>query len=321
LPLPVSKITIVGCGSIGTTIAYSLFTRRPGLDLVLRNRDERKAWAKAFDISHCSSGKEGSAIRSGSLADTAGSDVIIVTAGALPKEDGKRSDVLCDNIEIYRELIPPLAARSPNAAFIVVTNPVDAMAYAAYRLAGASASSVIGSGTLLDEMRLRTFIGQAYASDPGKIEVHIVGEHGDTMVPLWSGAAYAGRPLAEHLAERGFDFGATAKEALLKKTKRAGWDIRLSGEHSCYGISFAALLVVESILGYAEEPLTVSSYSAAEAGLRDLFVSLPAVLDRRGIASRSMPPISEEEAKALRASQDALRAQMDLVDSQIGKWS
>jgi L-lactate dehydrogenase len=318
LSLPTSKITIVGCGAIGTTIAYSLFTRRPGLDLVLRNRDEKKAQVKAFDISHCGPGKERSAIRAGSIDDTAGSDVVVVTAGVLPKEDGKRSDVLRDNIEIYRELIPPLAARSPNAVFIVVTNPVDSMAYAAYRLAGAPASRVLGSGTILDGTRLRTFIGQAYDLDPAKIEADIVGEHGDTMVPLWSGAAYAGRPLAGHLGERGIDFGSAAKEALLEKTRRAGWEIRLAGEHSCYGISFAALRAVESVLGYSKEPLTVSSYSSGGSGQRDLYMSLPAILGRGGIASRSTPPTSEEERVALLASADALRAQMDMVDRQIG---
>src|SRR5208282_5564516 len=102
--------------------------------------------------------------------------------------------------------------------FIIVTNPVDSMAYAAYRLASAPASRVIGTGTVLDGMRMRTFIGQAYDLDPARIEADIAGEHGDTMVPLWSSAAYEGRPLAECLGERGFDFDSSAREALLEKT-------------------------------------------------------------------------------------------------------
>jgi L-lactate dehydrogenase len=101
LSLSSGKVSIVGCGAIGTTVAYSLFVRHPGLDLVVRNRDERKAWAKAFDISHSVQGIEGGAIRDGSLDDTAGSAAVVVTSGVLPKEDGKRSDVLRDNIEIY----------------------------------------------------------------------------------------------------------------------------------------------------------------------------------------------------------------------------
>jgi L-lactate dehydrogenase len=252
------------------------------------------------------------------MDDTAGSDVVIVTAGVLPAKDGKRSDVLRDNIEIYRQLIPAIVARSPDAVFIVVTNPVDSMAYAAYRFAGVPASQVIGTGTVLDGTRLRTFIGQACDLDPAQIGADIVGEHGDLMVPLWSRAAYAGRPLAECLSERGFDFDEAARGALLEKTRRAGWDIRLAGEHSCYGISFAALRVVENVLGFSEESLTVSSHSAGDAGLRDLYVSLPATLGRRGIIASCLTlPVSEEETEALLASTAALRAQMDMVDRQI----
>ncbi len=251
------------------------------------------------------------------MDDTAGSNVVIVTAGVLPREDGKRADVLRDNIEIYRDLIPPIAARSPDAVFVIVTNPVDSMAYAAYRFAGAPASRVIGSGTVLDGTRLRAFLGQAYDLDPAKIKADIMGEHGDTMVPLWSRATYEGRPLATCLAERGFDFDSAAREALIEKTRRAGWDIRLAGEHSCYGISFAALRVVESVLGHSEEPLTVSSYSTGDSALRDLYMSLPVTLGRKGIASRLMPPISEAETMALLASEAALRAQMNIVDRHI----
>ena len=188
--------------------------RRPGLDVVLRDRDARKAWAKAFDISHCNPCAGVGAMRAGGDDDSAGSDVVVLTAGVLPKEDGEEIGRLRDNIEIYRTFIPPLAERSPDAVFVVVTNPVDSMAYAAYRFAGEPSSRVIGSGTVLDGTRLRTFIGQAFDLDPAKLALDMVGEHGDTMVPLWSEAAYMGTPLAEYLAARGTDLGA-AKEALV----------------------------------------------------------------------------------------------------------
>jgi L-lactate dehydrogenase len=196
-------------------------------------------------------------------------------------KDGKRPDVLRDNIEKYRELIPSIAVRSPDVVFIVMMNPVDSMAYAAYRFAGIPASRVIGSGTVLDGTRLRNFIGQTYNLDLAKIEVDITGERGEAMAPLWSSAAYAGRPLAEYLAERRFDFDAAAGETLIEKTRRAGWDIRQAGGHSFYGFSFAALLVTESILGYSRGSLTISSCSAGASGPRDLYLSRSATLDRR----------------------------------------
>jgi len=318
LPENSSKITIVGSGAIGSTIAYSLLLRSPRLEIVLRNRDERKAWAKAFDISHCVPTRGGSSIRAGSLEDTAGSDIVVVTAGVLPKVDGKRSDVLRDNVAAYREIIPPLAARSEHALFIVVTNPIDAMAYAAYRLSLMPASRVIGSGTLLDGMRLRKFIAEAYALDPEKVEAWVVGEHGDTMVPLWSGISYAGVPLGEYLRDRGYDLDAEAKRRILERTKRAGWDIRLAGEHSCYGISFSVVRIIETVLGYSEGPLAVSSLLSQAFGIRDVFMSLPSRLDRSGLVSNSAPTMSEDEEKALVASAIALRRQLDAVDLQLG---
>jgi L-lactate dehydrogenase len=318
LPGNASKITIVGSGAIGTTIAYSLVLRRPKLEIVLRNRDERKSWAKAFDISHCVPALEGSTIRAGSLDETAGSDIVVVTAGVLPKVDGKRSDVLRDNIEAYRGMISPLAARSENAVFIVVTNPIDSMAYAAYRLSGLPASRIIGSGTLLDGLRLRTFIGEAYELDPSKIEAEVIGEHGDTMVALWSRITYAGIPLDEYLRDKGIDFDAAARQRILNKTKRAGWDIRLAGEHSCYGISFSAVRIIEGILGYSAGPLAVSSLMSGDYGIHDVYMSLPSTLGRAGLASRSASPISLDETQALLASAAVLRSQLETVDLLLG---
>ena len=131
-----ARVSIVGAGSIGTTIAYTLALRCPALDILLVNRDQRRAWARAFDMSHCAPELPGRAVRSGGLEDCTSSEVIVLTVGVLPKEDGTRSDVLRDNVEIYRAIVPGLAETCPSAVFIVVTNPVDAMAYAAWRLAG-----------------------------------------------------------------------------------------------------------------------------------------------------------------------------------------
>lgn len=313
---PKNKITVVGSGAIGTTLAYSILLRREDVELVLINRDERKAGAKAFDMSHCVPSLEGSSIRAGKAEDTAGSDIVVMTAGILPKADGKRTDVLRDNIELYRTLLPPLASLSPGAVFIVITNPNDSMAYAASRLCALPASRVIGTGTLLDGLRLRAFVSEAYGLDPSKVEAQVIGEHGDSMVPLWSAATYAGAPLEGFLRAAGKNFDAASKLRLLEKTKRAGWEIRLAGEHSCYGISFSALRIVEALLGPSDTRLTVSSLVSQAGGA--VYMSLPALLGREGVASVRIPDLSEEEAAAFRASASTLKAQMDAVDFLIG---
>ncbi|MGO9309810.1 MAG: malate dehydrogenase [Spirochaetia bacterium] len=315
------KITIVGSGVIGTTVAYSLLLRQPNLELVLNNRHEGKARARAFDISHCTPSLEGNTIRAGSMDDTAASDIVVVTAGVLPREDGTRSDVLRDNVEVYRRIIPPLAARNPHAVFIVVTNPTDSMAYAAHRLAGLPASRIIGTGTLLDGLRLRKLIAEACDLDPSKIEADVVGEHGDGMVALWSRASCAGIPLDAYLRGAGIDFDAAARQRIMERTRRAGWDIRLAGEHSCYGISFSVVRIIESILGASAAPLTVSSLISGELGIHDVYLSLPVTLDRAGCRSISVPRLTDEETGALRAAAAAMRSQLDAVDLQVSASS
>jgi len=319
MPQRSAKISIVGTGSIGTTVAYSLLLRHPGLELQLWNRDGRKAGARAFDLSHTGPSTEGGSIRSGSLEDTSGSDIVVLSSGVLPKEDGLRTDVLRDNVEVFRELVPALAQRSGRAVFIVVTNPIDAMAYAACRLAGLPPAQILGSGTVLDCQRLGGFMAESLGLEASRIEARVVGEHGDTMVPLWSQVSYEGRPLGDHLLENGLVLDNQAKRSILERTRRAGWDIRQAGEHSCYGISYSVLRIIESILGYSRAPLTVSSLLSGERGYRGLCMSLPFMLDRGGRGEPLALVTSDEEEAALSLSAQALKAQMLAVDKLLGQ--
>jgi L-lactate dehydrogenase len=312
-----ARASIVGAGSIGTTIAYSLALRCQALDILLVNRDQKKAWARAFDMSHCASELQGAAVRSGGLEDCAGSDVIVLTAGVLPKEDGTRSDVLRDNVEIYRGIVPRLAETCPSAVFIVVTNPVDAMAYAAWKLAGSPHGRVIGSGTELDSLRLRAFVGEARGLEAARLRIDVVGEHGDTMVPLWSLAQYDGRPLDHVLAEAGAPLDDDTRAALLQRTRRAGWEIRLAGEHSCYGVAFSVTRIIEAVLAPSGKSLTVSALFDGECGIGNVFMSLPTRLGRCGIVARETPPMTESERAGLRLSAEAMAAQTSAVDALI----
>jgi L-lactate dehydrogenase len=312
------KITIVGSGAIGATVAWSLLLRNAGIEVILVNRDGRKAWANAFDMSHCAPELPARAIRAGTVEDSAGSDALVLTAGVLPRENGTRAEVLRDNVEVYRGMVPDLAERSHSAVFLAVTNPVDAMAYAAWRLAGLPPGRVIASGTALDAMRLRGFAAEAYGLEARRVRIEVIGEHGDTMVPLWSRATYGSRPLAECLTESGADFGDEAKAQLLQRTKRAGWDIRQAGEHSSYGIAFSAARILEAVLGLTEERLDVSAPFAGEYGIERAFMSLPTRLGPGGILERDAPALAEGELAALRASAAAVRALMDEVDGLLG---
>lgn len=314
MPNEADKISIVGFGAIGATIAYSLLTRRLASEIVVFNRDLKKARARTFDMGHCTPGLDGARIRAGEIGDTADSDIVVMTAGVLPKEDGTRMDVLRDNVGLYRSIVPQVALRSPRAVLIVVTNPLDAMTFAAGRLSGFPSSRVIGSGTLLDGSRLKCFIAEEYDLDSSHIDLEVIGEHGDSMVPLWSRIRYSGEALERSLAQRGRAMDDAIRGKLLQRTKRAGWEIRLANEHSCYGISFSVVRIIETMLGWCGGAPTVSSLASGEYGIDGLCMSLPSILGRDGIKGNQRPVLSQEESNALHASARILKEQTDAVD-------
>jgi L-lactate dehydrogenase len=188
------------------------------------------------------------------------------------------------------------------------------MTFATYRLSGFPSSRVIGSGTLLDGNRLKCFIAEEFGLDSSQIELEVIGEHGDSMVPLWSRIRYSGETLDRYLAARDRSMDDTIKGRLLQRTKRAGWDIRLANEHSCYGISFSVVRIIETMLGCSSGAPTVSSLASGEYGIDGVCMSLPSILDRDGVKGKEQPVLSEDESRALHASARVLREQADSVN-------
>ncbi|HWQ30251.1 MAG TPA: L-lactate dehydrogenase, partial [Negativicutes bacterium] len=185
---------------------------------------------------------------------------------------------------------------------IIVTNPLDAMAYAAYKLSGFPASRVIGSGTLLDTMRFRQIIGNRFGIDSSCIEALVVGEHGESMVPLWSGTKVCGTPLQDYLGEKGIELTSGIKEEINRETERAGWNIRLGNVHTCYGIALSAIKIIECILGFSDEVVPVSTLLKGEYGFSNIFASVPVKLDRKGIKSIEAIDMTSDEKKLLAES-------------------
>lgn len=260
-------------------------------------------------MNHCFPFLNGSKIKHESAETCHDADVIVITAGALPRENGTRADVLKDNVAIFQSILPALAQNNPNAYLLNITNPVDAMAYAAGKIAGFQPQKVVGTGTALDSMRLSQFTAEMLSLDSRALQIPIIGEHGDSMVPLWSLAQYQGQLFdATQLS-------AEQKAQLLHQTKRAGWDIRLAGEHSCYAIAFSAVRIIDKMFNACAEPILVSCESTKDTyQLPNTFISLPTTFDSNGISQRIYPDITAEERHLLEASAAVVAQQ--LIDVQ-----
>ncbi|MHB1393235.1 MAG: malate dehydrogenase [Clostridia bacterium] len=292
------KVTIVGAGTIGPTVAYALMLKELVSEIILVNRDETKGAAKASDLSHCGPLTGGIKVRYGGFEATADSEIVVVTAGVLADKNGTRMDVLKNNIKIFKEIIPEVAKYSPDAVIIIVTNPLDAMTYVAYKLSGFPSERVIGSGTLLDTMRFRQIIGNKLGIDSSTIDAEVIGEHGDSMIPLWSRVRVSGAPLGDYLNMRKF-LSAEDKREIAKETERAGWNIRLGNVHSCYGIALSAVKIIECMLGFSEDIVPVSTMLRGEYGLSDVFLSVPVQLGKRGVRKVDILDLSSDEQKLL----------------------
>lgn len=317
-------VAIYGLGTIGSAVAYALTLQAPALDLCLVNRNRDKARGLAQDLGHCV--PMTGAIRIRDAGEAEGADVVLLAAGALPRPDGRRADVLKDNLEIYSALVPGIAKRNPRAVLLTVTNPVDLTAYAAYRLSGFPARRVLGTGTLLDSLRLRGFLGAEFGLDPSRIGITVIGEHGDSMVPVWSSASFEGAPLEEALARKGTTLDGATKDRLLQRTRRAGWELREAGVHSVYGIALCAVTIIRALLGLAPLGATgatgatipVSNLTAGELGLGEVFLSLPATLGPGGVVEKPELALDQGERRALAASAGALEAGMRDADAYLG---
>lgn len=300
------KVTIVGAGAIGSTAAYALMLKELASEIILINRDKIKGEAKALDLSHCGPLTGGIKVSHGDLEATEDSEIVIVTAGVLADKNGTRMDVLQSNIGMFRNIIPLIAEYSPEAVIIIVTNPLDAMTYAANKLTGFPASRVIGTGTLLDTMRFKQILGRRFHIASTDIEAEVIGEHGDSMVPVWSRIKVSGTPLEDCLRGKGTLLSPEAKADIEEETRRAGWNIRLGNVHSCYGIALSVVKIVEYMLGFSDGAVPVSTLLKGEYGISNVCMSVPVRLDKRGVREVDILDLDRTEQKLLDKSAEIL---------------
>jgi malate dehydrogenase len=303
------KVTVVGAGNVGATTAHRLADKQLA-DVVLIDILEGVPQGKGLDLLE-SGPIEGYDVRvkgTNDYADTANSDVVVMTAGFPRKPGMSRDDLLKANYEVVKTAIEKVARSSPEAILIVVTNPLDAMAQAAYRVSGFSRNRVIGMAGVLDTARYRTFIAEALDVSVQNVQGFVLGGHGDTMVPVPRYTSVAGIPVTELLQQDKLD-------AIIKRTAGGGAEIvsLLKTGSAYYAPSSAAVEMVEAIFYDRKKILPCAAYLEGEYGIHGLFVGVPVKLGSRGIEQIVEIKLTPEERAALRKSADAVKELVSVI--------
>jgi len=301
------KVAVIGTGFVGSTFAYTLTIRGTVSEIVLIDIDKKRAEGEAMDLNHGLSFVQPVKIWAGDYADCQDADIIVIAAGAAQKPDEKRLDLVHRNLEVFKAIVPNIIRYNQNGILLIATNPVDIMTYAALKLSGFPAKRVIGSGTILDTSRLRYVLGEHLNIDPRNVHAYIIGEHGDSEVPIWSLANVAGTPLKEFFLERGEKFDSRHLNTLFERVKNAAYEIIERKGRTYYAIGLGLTRIVESILRDENAILTVSSLLQDYYGMSGICLSVPSIVNHEGIRDALRLPLNKDELESFRKSASTLK--------------
>ena len=299
------RVAIIGAGHVGAATAYALMLRGLFPEMVLIDTVAELAVAEAEDISDASALARPAHIFAGTYADAAGARIAILTAGADTQGAASRLSVAAHSAEIVTSCVAQLVDAGFKGILIVAANPVDVMAWTAFRRAALPAARVIGTGTLLDSCRLRQAIAARLNVAPESVEGVVLGEHGDSEVAVLSAIRVGGLPLA------GFAPGVIDGHNLAREVRDAGYKIVTGKGYTSFGIATAAVRICEAIVRNERVVLPVSTLLTGQFGLSDLYLSLPCLVGAEGIARVLVPELNESETAALLASASTIRKAID----------
>ena len=298
----IQKAAVIGCGFVGSSIAFTLMQSGIFSELVLIDANRDKAEGEAMDLSHGLPFTHPMDIRAGDYDDVADCALVIVTAGAGQKPGETRLDLVHKNVAIFRSIIPEIARRNRDAILLIVSNPVDVLTWAAWKLSGYPANRVLGSGTVLDTARLKYLLRERLGVDSRSVHAFIIGEHGDSELAVWSGANVSGVDLDQFCHLRGDPLDRAEMERLYQGVRDSAYEIIQRKGATYYGIAMAVGRIAECIVKDQHAVLPVSCVLEGQYGLGGLALSLPAVVGRSGLEAVLEIPLGDGESRALEDS-------------------
>ena len=313
-----SKITIIGAGSVGSTIAYTLSSQDIASEIVLIDINKKKAEGEVLDIIQGTCFRDPISIIAGDYEDARDSDIVIITSGIARKPGQTRIELTQTNVNILKSITPQIVKEAPDAKYIIVSNPVDIMTYVFTKISGLPENQIMGSGTILDTARLRYGLSEHFKVAQGNIHAYVFGEHGDTSFIPWTGAYISGLSTDEYYEEmkaHGKDVKPLDKEAMLEYVQKSGGKVIAKKGATFYAVSATVCQLVGLILAASDSLATVSSMLHGEYGIEDVCLSTLTLVGPNGTQGKVQMRMNKEEVALLKKSADALKeviAQIEL---------
>lgn len=305
------KCAVVGTGNVGATIAYTLTGTGLFSEIILIDVDRKKADGEAMDISDGIPFLIPVKVKSGALSDISGADIVIITAGANQKPGETRLDLLTKNLMIFDDLAGMIKKYNTDALYIVVTNPVDILTYYLQMKTSIPKNRIIGSGTVLDTARLKQLLSGYFRIDSRNIHSFVIGEHGDSEVPVWSSANISGISFEDFCRMQNREYNREVLERLFCSVRDSAYEIIKYKGATYYGIAQATRRIVSGIVRDERCVLTISTLARGEFGIDGVCLGLPSVIGREGVCEILNIPLSYDELTRLKSSAEVIESELE----------
>lgn len=312
-----SKITIIGAGSVGATIAYTLSNGAIASEIVLIDINKEKVEGEVMDIAQGTCFRDPISIVAGDYEDAKDSDIVIITSGIARKPGQTRIELTQTNVNILKSITPEIVKAAPDARYIIVSNPVDIMTYVFTKISGLPENQIIGSGTILDTARLRCGLSEHFKVAQKNIHAYVFGEHGDTSFIPWTGAYISGVSVDEYtevMKGLGKEVEELDKDGMLTYVQKSGGKIIANKGATFYAVSASVCKLCSILLAASDSIATVSSMMHGEYGIEDVCLSTLTLVGPNGIQGKVPMRMNAAEIEKLRASADALKAVIAQID-------
>ena len=309
-----AKVAVVGVGSVGASFAYSLMIHGLVSEISLIDVNAEKAMGEALDLEHGLPFVQPARINAGDYGECADADIVVIAAGAAQKPGESRLNLVERNVAVFKQVIPKIKEHNDHCILLIATNPVDIMTYVSLKLSGFPPNRVIGSGTMLDTSRLRSLIGEKFRIDSRNVHAYIIGEHGDSEVPVWSAASIAGVNLKDYCPICGMKYEKPYLDDIFEQVKNAAYKIIDLKGATYYAIGLGLTRIVESIIRDENAILTVSSLLQDYYGVSGVCLSVPSIVNKDGIMQTIKLPLEDAEIEMFQKSAAIMKNLIQSLD-------